>query len=338
MKNIYKIILFSIIFSIIFLILGSIIGYTIGFNKEHSVLVNELNILHPIRLNSPSHKLIDPLLVYVIPSADQDSSLRLLKNKISDLISAEKQKGLNKASVFMLDLNQGRWIGINENDVYPPASMFKVVIMVAYFKGAEQIPGLLDKKLTYTKDIDEKTKSVAFNSQTNLKVGMDYTVSELIDKMIGDSDNGAEELLFSSLDPNFFSEFFKILDINNFTPDGNFFISPRQYSLFFRIIYNATYLNIDLSEKALDILSNTNFKDGLVAGVPADTTVAHKYGEYISSKDNKITGIDLHDCGIVYYKDNPYFLCIMTNGNNLDELKSVIKNISSLVYQNHQAN
>jgi beta-lactamase class A len=334
MKPIYKIILISVVF----LLLGVFIGYGAEFYKEHSSLARKLDIIHPIRLNNSSYKLVSPLLLYVLPSADQDPNLISLKNKISDLINTEKQKGLAKASVFMFDLNQGRWMGVNENETYPPASMFKAVIMVAYLKGAEQISGLMDNKFIYTKEIDEKIKKIPFYDQTDLAVGAGYTVNELINKMIIDSDNGAEEVLLNHLNKDFLSGFFNILDIKDIAPDGSFYISPRQYSLFFRIIYNATYLSVDSSEKALDTLSKTTFGDGLSAGVPVATIVAHKYGIYNYSKDDKITSTDLHDCGIVYYKIAPYFLCVMTNGRNYKELASVIKNISSLVYQNHEGN
>ena len=80
------------------------------------------------------------------------------------------------------------------------------------------------------------------------------------------------------------------------------------------------------SEKALDILSKTTFNDGLVAGVDKGITVSHKFGEYVGQQ------IELHDCGIIYYPENPYFLCIMTRGDNLDNLKDVIKNISGQIY------
>ena len=334
MKSIYKIILLVILFFVI----GFAAGYFLNFYKENSVLTNDFKHLHPIRLNSNFYKFINPLLSYVIPSADQNARFSKLKNKISDVINSEKKNGLNKASVYLSDLNQGRWIGINENDQYPPASMFKVVVMIAYLKGAEQTPGLLDRQFIYTKDINDLVKSTPLDDETSLKVGSSYTVSELINKMIIDSDNGAKDLLMNNANPDFFQNLFNILGIKSYNPDADLLISPKQYSLFFRIIYNATFLSSDASEKALELLSKTTFNDGLVAGVPAGTTVSHKFGLYAVSKNNNVADIELHDCGIVYYKTNPYFLCIMTDGNSLSELESVIKNISSVVYKDYQSN
>ncbi|MGD0576932.1 MAG: serine hydrolase [Candidatus Staskawiczbacteria bacterium] len=312
---------------------GYFFGYSAAFNKEQDLLVKKINELHPIRLNNSYYKFINPILSYETPSASEDPQFAFLRNEISDFINAEKKKGLIKVSVYMSELNQGRWIGVDSNDMYAPASMYKVVVMVAYFSAEENTPGLSDEKYIYTKNIDEQAKNLGFDS---LQVGQSYTVGDLINRMIIDSDNGAEALLSSHIDQNSLNSFLNLLNIKGAGPNGNFFISPKQYSLFFGILYNATYLNADSSEKALELLSQTTFNYGLVAGVPKNIVVAHKFGQYVGTGSDKIQGIqgeELHDCGIVYYPDNPYLLCVMTNGKDLDELESVIKNISSIVYQ-----
>ncbi len=85
-----------------------------------------------------------------------------------------------------------------------------------------------------------------------------------------------------------------------------------------------------LSEKALEFLSDVEFTKGLVAGVPKNIAVSHKFGErsIIDSEDIK----QLHDCGIIYYPDRPYLLCVMTRGKNLDVLTDNVRVISYLVY------
>ena len=85
-----------------------------------------------------------------------------------------------------------------------------------------------------------------------------------------------------------------------------------------------------MSEKALSILSKSNFVYGLRGDIPEKIKIAHKFGERWFDNGSEV---QLHDCGIVYYPENPYFLCVMTKGNNESQLKSVIKNISSIVYQ-----
>jgi hypothetical protein len=328
-------ILKKIIIALALIAVGFWVGYVIGAKYEHEILVQDLNIIHPLRDHNASYQFISPLLAYVIPSADQESSLIALKNTITNVISNEKKNTtLTDASMFFYDLNRGRWIGVNERQKYNPASILKVVIMISYFKEAETNANILQKKLTYTADIDNLIKEEASYTLSNLEVGKSYTVEFLIERMIMNSDNGAEILLLHNIDKNSLDAIYNALNIDN--PDtavGDFTISPRAYSLFFRIIYSSTYLNNELSEKALGILSKTTFKDGIVAGLPEDIIVAHKFGEYVESGSSPV--IELHDCGIVYYQANPYFLCVMTKGKNLQELSSVIKNISSLVYQNY---
>lgn len=335
--NIKKYIFTGILF-LIFISIGLGAGYFWGFSVERNVLTADLNFIHPIRDHTTPYKFISPLLAYAIPSADQDTNLLLLKNRISDFIDAEKKNnGLSDASMFFSDLNRGRVMGFNERQKYNPASMLKVVIMVAYFKEAETDPGILDRTITYTKDMDAALRKDSLNALSDLQVGGSYTARDLIEKMITDSDNGAEIMLFNSIDKKDLNAIYNSLNIQS--PDDvttDFTISPRAYSLFFRIIYSATYLSRDLSERALTILSKTTFDDGIVGGLPTNLVVSHKFGEYvIGTKGSQIESIELHDCGIVYYPTNPYFLCVMTKGNNLNELKSIIKTISSMVYQNY---
>ena len=332
----YRKYIFTGISFLVFIGIGTSIGYFWGFNVERKVLTADLNIIHPLRDHTTSYKFIYPLLAYVIPPADQEAGLTLLKNNISDFVNSEKNNGLSDASVFFYDLNRGRWVGFNERQKYNPASMLKVVIMVSYLKESESNPSILDKKLVYQSDTDAMLKKDFFNSLSDLQVNSVYAVKDLIEKMITDSDNGAEMLLFNSIDKKDLNAIYNALNIES--PDNvaaDFTISPRAYSLFFRIIYSSTYLSRDLSEKALSILAKTTFDDGIVAGLPTNLVVSHKFGQYVESNNSKVESIELHDCGIVYYPANPYFLCVMKRRNNLDEPKNVIKNISSLVYENY---
>lgn len=55
-------------------------------------------------------------------------------------------------------------------------------------------------------------------------------------------------------------------------------------------------------------------------------TVAHKTGYWYE-------GEQFHDCGIVYYPENPYILCVMTQGFSLSEANAVIANLSRVTYE-----
>jgi beta-lactamase class A len=207
--------------------------------------------------------------------------------------------------------------------------------MVSYFKEAESNPAVLDKYLIYESDLDNLIRKDPLKSASGLNINGSYKVIDLINKTIIESDNGAEHLLLNNISQTSLDSIYNALNIENPDETNHFTISPRTYSLFLRILYSATYLNSINSEKALDILSKTTFADGLAAGVPAGVAIAHKYGEYALAQNNIIRQIELHDCGIIYYPKNPYLLCVMTKGNNLDNLKRTIKNISSLVYSNY---
>lgn len=146
--------------------------------------------------------------------------------------------------------------------------------------------------------------------------------------MIKYSDNSAAVILNQYITPEQFKKAY--LDLGIEIPSNQqYSVSVRTYASFFRILFNATYLSRELSEKALQILSQSTFKDGLRGGVPSNITIAHKFGERGTEEYEK----QLHDCGIVYYPEKPYLLCVMTRGKDFEKLGQAIQSLSRIIYE-----
>lgn len=253
-----------------------------------------------------------------------------LETKVNDVIEKAKLTGLvSHVSFYYRDLSNGPWIGIGEKDDFSPASLLKVPIMIALFKKSEEDPDFLNKKIKYESRLDEFSPNIL---DSTIQMGKTYSVLELIRYLIVHSDNEARLLLLQNIDIGFVNQVYADIgiDISQFS-DGQDYMSVKTYSSFFRLLYNATYLNKKNSEKALQILSKSAFKKGLTAQLPADVIVSHKFGERgYPGSDIK----QLHDCGIVYKGKSPYLICVMTKGTNLEEQAKIIAEISLLVY-NH---
>ena len=206
-------------------------------------------------------------------------------------------------------------------------------ILISALKRSETDAGYLKTKIAYTHKLDNGVSPNIVDPNL-IVIGRTYTVDDLLQRMIEYSDNEAKELTLHTLEPGFVEKVMADIGIKVTPGDNPDFVSVKDYSGFFRLLYNATYLNRTLSEKALQILSKTRYNKGLVAGLPGGITIAHKFGERAFS-DNNIK--QLHECGIVYIEGAPYEICIMTRGTDFDQLASVIADISALVYKDVQA-
>lgn len=274
--------------------------------------------------NQSGYKFINPLVDCDAANFAQSASLDSLKDQLSPLVS-------DQTSVYFRDLNNGPWIGLNEDRLFSPASLVKVPILITYYKAAQDNPDLLNQTI---KTPPTQTDNQNIDPAVTLTASQQYTVNELLNRMIIYSDNEAYDLLSNYIDNRLIVKTFTDLDIDisrGFTdPTGNI-ISVKNYASFFRILFNASYLNKDMSEKALSLLTRVDYKDGLVRGVNnPKITIAHKFGE----RKYEDTGEEqLHDCGIVYLPNKPYLLCIMSRGTDFTNLSATIAKISSVVYQ-----
>ncbi len=240
----------------------------------------------------------------------------------------------SEISVYFRSLNNGPWIGINEDALYTPASLLKVPVMIAMLKKAQTDPFIMSSKLYFSGYDDSYNRNIVDGE--SLEADKAYTVEELLEYMIVYSDNNAKELLLKMITDDEMNTVMADLGVNVANKDlSKDFISVKEYSSFFRILYNASYLNREMSEYALKLLSRSVFNKGIPNNLPTDMLVAHKYGEraYFDADIKQ-----LHDCGIVYLPNSPYLLCVMTRGKNFDELITIIAEISEIVYKNLSQN
>lgn len=320
------------LFLIILVAMGSGIFISWIYNDSYKAPAQTSSpITGAVREKDADNPLISPLLAYNTP---ESASLLPLKKSVKVVVDdAISSKKATAVSVYYRDLNTSRWFGINQDETYAPASLFKVPLLITFLKDAEENPKLLSTKITndLTQDENEKETIKALKS---IESGKIYTVEELLQYMIEYSDNNATALLFKHLDQNTLHEVFTDLDLP--TPTSNEdsdFISVQNYSFLFRVLYNASYLSHSMSEKGLEMLSKIDFDDGLRKGMPDGTTIADKFGEYYLLQDGQIKEHQLHDCGIVYYPKHPYLLCVMTKGDSLNNLKKILQDISHVTYQ-----
>jgi beta-lactamase class A len=312
-----------------FFVIGFALSWVINSNK-----INKRDSFDNfiIRSDDSEYKLIKPLLVL----GDSKSFLGFsdIENKVKDQINQLAKDGtIELASVYFKDFNSGRWMGVNEKLNYAPASINKVALMISVLKKAETDSSYYGKKIVDTINPSFSFQSAELNAP-KLVMGRVYSKEELLRQMIIYSDNDAMVLLSDSISEEDHKKTFDALQVVMPSPTENGdTMSPEMISRFFRTLYNSTYLSRSSSEFALELLSQTAFKDGLVSGVATGVTVAHKYGHRTFTSTDTETGEELHDCGIVYHPSHPYFACIMTKGVRTADLISAIKQISATIYQ-----
>jgi beta-lactamase class A len=264
------------------------------------------------------------------------SSIESLGEEVESLIAAETEAGhVSHASFFYRDLNTRRFVGVNDSDRFYPASLTKLPLAIIYYVLAQLQPNFMEKRMTLAEEDLGRETTPYFAPKEPLSAG-EYTLRELIYRMLVHSDNAPLKTLSRSASA-YIEEVATALGL--YLPQeeggeaGTLVVTARSYANIFRVLYNASYLTLRGSNELLDILSQADFPGG-IARVPAGVRVAHKFGEAtIQDADGTVLRRVLNHCGIVYKPDEPYIICVMTEGQDFGEQQRVIERIADLVYE-----
>lgn len=276
-------------------------------------------------------QLTNPLLECV-ESTDEVSvgdRARIEESIVAYVASAKRQGMITDAAVYFRDLNNGPWFGIDERKPYTPGSLLKLPIAMSYYWRSQREQGLLEERIDFVGNVAPLAVESNYDSDTPLAPGV-YSVQDLIGTMLRDSNNDAAQVLAEYAGVKEVQRIYMDFGIEPPSFGSDYEIDVKTFGAFFRVLYNASYVGQPSSEALLATLTQSTFREGLVAGVPEGTKVAHKFGTRVVDGAG---GRQLHDCGIVYAPKSPYILCVMSRGNSSKNLAHFIAQVSARVYE-----
>jgi hypothetical protein len=260
-----------------------------------------------------------------------------VSESVGNYTNQEENAGrVRQVSVFFRDLDSRQWFGINENAKFYPASLAKLPIAMMYYKTAEINPKILSSELQVNEEDVKLNEVQHYRSERVIEAGRPYQVRELLHDMLTYSDNAPVRILTETAQ-NYSEQIFSDLVIYESPKEegdtGTWNVTAKSYANLFRVLYNASYVRPEYSNEILEELGDSRFHAGIEVGVPSGVRVAHKFGEAERvNRETNETRIILNDCGIVYKKESPYIICIMTEGGSYETQENIIKTISEKVY------
>ena len=206
-------------------------------------------------------------------------------------------------SILIKDLSSENEIyNLNSTEKLVSASTIKVPIMLAIFEEVKSGKvNLNDTILVTQNDILDDTE--IFENGENY-----YSINELINWMIIESDNTASNVLL---------KYFGIENINNY-------MSQKDMLNIFTLLFSKKILNNELCEKAINILYNQRCQNQIMRYIFEPVKYAHKTGslDYLS-----------HDVGVMNIKDKLFYIGISVwNSSDKDGDKKLIGNIGKIIY------
>ena len=119
----------------------------------------------------------------------------ILCSNLSKDLETSSAKFNGNVGIFFKDLKTNKTIAINEQMLFPSASLVKVPIMAAIFDAEKEGKLTLSKKLK----LKYQYKSPGGGYLYKAKAGRSFTIINLVERMITQSDNTATNMLVAEL-------------------------------------------------------------------------------------------------------------------------------------------
>jgi beta-lactamase class A len=231
------------------------------------------------------------------------------------------------------DLKYGFKIEINPDKLFASASLVKLPIMASCFYAVEE--GRI--KLSQTQTLKTQHRVLGSGRLKDMPVGSKFTVENLIERMISESDNTATNMLIDLLGFDYLNACFqklglkhtnisrRMMDFRSRRIGQENFTNAQDLASLLEKIYQGKLINPYYSQKALAFLKQQQIRDRIPARLPSDTLVAHKTG-----LEKKVC----HDCGIVFTGKGDFLVCVLTKHKNktAKSAKEFIRQIALAVY------
>ena len=239
-------------------------------------------------------------------------NMRPLREELTGLVQGKN------VSIYFEFLNTGANIRINDTPFFP-GSLMKIPIAMAVMKKIEAGEWTMQDKLVLT-DAD---KNPAYGDLYQLPSGTTFTIQNLLQKLLVQSDDTARAIFVRNLGQQKVEDVLTYLGLDDVV-NSNLQVTAQRYSNFWRSLYTASYLSADSSQKLLEIMDLPHDQTLLRDGIPDAVNFSHKIGVY---------GDTYSDSGIVYVPHRPYILTVMVESSSTDEVHEIMKDVSRDAYE-----
>jgi len=253
--------------------------------------------------------------------------------KLKEIIMEEVKYFPGTAGIAFYDFEREEKIEINEGEIFESASLVKLPVMIEIYRKIEA-GELKEEEEIVLKEEDKTGGSGILKDKPS---GSLWTVKELVELMITESDNTATDILIDLAGMEEVENTCRKIGLLNTTLERKIYAfeeidhgkdnltSPQDMCLLFTKLYEGPEISEMAGKEMLSILKGQKNKKIIPRFLPEDTVCAHKTGGLL--------GI-VHDCGIVYPPDrNPYVLVLMgKNVSDNDLAEEVFAGISEKIY------
>jgi beta-lactamase class A len=264
----------------------------------------------------------------------------------AEILSRIQKSGADVGVAFRTLDGKTEWFS-RADDVFHAASTMKIPVMIELFHQVRQGKVKLEDELPIRNEFHSLVDGSIFtldsrdDSEADLykAVGQTRTLAQLCELMITVSSNFATNLLVEKLGVENVRAMVYALhahgmnvlrgveDNKAYEKGMNNTTTARGLLILLEAIAKGEAVDAESSRQMVDILTRQNFNEGIPAGLPTGTRVAHKTGE--------LTKIH-HDAAIVY-GPRPFVLVILVRGmGEPKDSATLMADIARRIYQSAQ--
>jgi beta-lactamase class A len=261
------------------------------------------------------------LLLWSATAHAADTPLNAKQQALWDhlrLAVAEVEQQLDGVlGVAILDLNSGQQLLIRPDEVFPQASSIKIAVLAELYHQAQQSAHGVSGKATL-KD-RYVVRAVDIVPDSSILGGLTPDVSSLTNRdlatiMVAVSDNSATNILIDRVGMDNVVRLTeslglahtqlrrKMMDLQAAAQGRENISTPREMMQLLEQLYRGKVIGAPLLDDFFNVLA-TNKDSWIPRDLPPDLKIANKPGE--------LEGVR-NDSGIVFLKNRPYVICVMT--------------------------
>lgn len=249
-------------------------------------------------------------------------------SELEKIVQSELEGKVGEFAILIdsLDGKEAQRHSLNEDNIFPSASLYKLFLLSAAFRAIEE--GRLKEDQTITASLphlEETLGSVDFGYEEIEGDKISYKVSEILDRITRISDNYASIMLADKLGWDSLEEEARRVGARNTSFKSPISTTASDIALYLRSLYAGEIVSQNSSQKIIDLLSKAQINNRIPAQLPKEVKVAHKTGELSRVR---------HDAGIVFLEGKPYLIVLMSKDLKFEnDGVEILANISGDVYE-----